>query len=504
LYLREADPLDLRGVRVGPSLLAEILLVLRSGSGGFNRRVRFDSAQFTSNALISAIQFNRPVSFAAATFEKRVTFSGVVFSMLTRFDQAVFAAPTEDELDSNPALPTRFLDCQFLGRTRFTGARFAGTATFARSTFAQHANFGDAVFKGDVRFDRTTFERNRSLELLDIAGRCHFDYATFERFVTISLGAELLNCGATQFRDGVNLRISRGDVVLEHSDLGLASTISRYREAGIESRRDSREAAPSSDSPDSVVTSPRLVSLRGSSLRTVEVADLDLRPCLFGGVTGLEGLHLSSTVRLGLPPSRRSRRQLRAWTPREVIAEERLWRSADGRWSEWTASPEYCAPDVLKGVEALAPFEIADIYRSLRKGREDKRDEPGAEDFYYGEMEMRRHSTKAQRRPRSRASEHAIIWAFWATSGYGLRPLRATVALLGVVASFSALIATVGQTAQHNYGDALLNTLNAATLRGGSDSGLTETGRWLQLPLRLLGPLLFALILLSLRGRVKR
>ena len=30
------------------------------------------------------------------------------------------------------------------------------------------------------------------------------------------------------------------------------------------------------------------------------------------------------------------------------------------------------------------------LYRALRKGREDVKDEPGAADFYYGEMEMRR------------------------------------------------------------------------------------------------------------------
>jgi DNA invertase Pin-like site-specific DNA recombinase len=33
----------------------------------------------------------------------------------------------------------------------------------------------------------------------------------------------------------------------------------------------------------------------------------------------------------------------------------------------------------------------SDIYRALRKAQEDKKNEPGAADFYYGEMEMRRH-----------------------------------------------------------------------------------------------------------------
>jgi hypothetical protein len=40
-----------------------------------------------------------------------------------------------------------------------------------------------------------------------------------------------------------------------------------------------------------------------------------------------------------------------------------------------------------------AAQEIANLYRALRKGREDSKDEPGAADLYYGEMEMRRKAT---------------------------------------------------------------------------------------------------------------
>jgi hypothetical protein len=39
----------------------------------------------------------------------------------------------------------------------------------------------------------------------------------------------------------------------------------------------------------------------------------------------------------------------------------------------------------------IGPDCIAVLYRDLRKAHEDCKDEPGASDFYYGEMEMRRH-----------------------------------------------------------------------------------------------------------------
>lgn len=59
------------------------------------------------------------------------------------------------------------------------------------------------------------------------------------------------------------------------------------------------------------------------------------------------------------------------------------------------------------------------MYRQLRKAREDSKDEPGAADFYYGEMEMRR------RQLRYRRAERWLLQAYWSLSGYGLRAARA-------------------------------------------------------------------------------
>jgi len=46
------------------------------------------------------------------------------------------------------------------------------------------------------------------------------------------------------------------------------------------------------------------------------------------------------------------------------------------------------------------------MYRSLRESLEDRTDEPGAADFYYGEMEMRRLSETAP------LSERIILTAY--------------------------------------------------------------------------------------------
>jgi hypothetical protein len=79
----------------------------------------------------------------------------------------------------------------------------------------------------------------------------------------------------------------------------------------------------------------------------------------------------------------------------------------------------------------------------LRKGREDNKDEPGAADFYYGEMEMRRHAKRSEaRRERRRehrstgaaaAVEYVILSVYWLVAGYGLRAWRALAALAVII-----------------------------------------------------------------------
>jgi hypothetical protein len=56
------------------------------------------------------------------------------------------------------------------------------------------------------------------------------------------------------------------------------------------------------------------------------------------------------------------------------------------------------------------------------------KNEPGAADFYYGEMEMRRYATD------SRSGERWIIKLYELISGYGLRASRAFISILVLIA----------------------------------------------------------------------
>jgi hypothetical protein len=168
------------------------------------------------------------------------------------------------------------------------------------------------------------------------------------------------------------------------------------------------------------------------------------------------------------------------------------------------------------------------LYRELRRGREDSKDEPGAADFYYGEMEMRRHAAPWW------SVERVLLTLYWLVSGYALRAWRALAALLLMIVVAAGLFATVGfkspdsprfvpvrvsstgalvyqqqpvqrPSAWRQMPAALGYSAEVATsLLRGPERPVTAAGAWTQAVLRWLGPLLFGLALLSLRGRVKR
>jgi hypothetical protein len=208
--------------------------------------------------------------------------------------------------------------------------------------------------------------------------------------------------------------------------------------------------------------------------------------------------------------------------------------------------PDLQPPPWLE-VELPSAAQVAALYRALRKGREDNKDEPGAADFYYGEMEMRRHAkreeVKAERRRgherhwATAASEYAVLWLYWLASGYGLRAWRALVSFLVLLSVAAGLFAFTGgfassatasaasptattrpasttppspptptaATADTSFGGAMVYSARTVIgLTRDPQPRLTRFGDAVQILLRILGPVLLGLAVLSVRGRVKR
>ena len=227
---------------------------------------------------------------------------------------------------------------------------------------------------------------------------------------------------------------------------------------------------------------PCLIDIRRADVQAVTLLDVDLRKCRFSGAVGLDSLTIETATQLW--PARGRRRTILD----EHDAREPVHIVSQGETgSSGTLNP---SPDL-----------VASCYRQLRKGRESAKDEPGAADFYYGEMEMRRLSAA-----RSRSLDYPLLAAYWATSGYGLRAWRAFLSLL-IIVTIGGLC--LGIWGIHRHTDSgsiwfgILSATEVATLRSSSEQ-LTTLGRILSIPLRLLAPLMFVLLILALRSRIHR
>lgn len=246
---------------------------------------------------------------------------------------------------------------------------------------------------------------------------------------------------------------------------------------------------------------------------------MDLSECRFFGTLQLDQLRLEGQCPLAPAPA-----GLR-WSKRSTLAEEHHWRAAHHH-PHWTPAPGEA--------EVHAPAALAPVYRQLRKSFEDGKNEPDAADFYYGEMTMRRLDVT---RP---AAERALLAVYWALSGYGLRASRALGWLLGAMAATVLAMmlwglpvsgpkpATTGRlTGQditlttdtpapanptgpltsrltsQRWEKSMRVVVNSVVFRS-SGQDLTTTGTYTEMASRLTEPVLLALAVLAIRGRVKR
>jgi uncharacterized protein YjbI with pentapeptide repeats len=435
-----------------------------------------------------------------------------------------------------------FTDVTFRGRACFADARFGGNARFERVMFKRQADFRDTTWVGDVRFVDAT------------AQQVILDGAIFDRRATLHIDANCLSAVRTEFRAGTDIVAQSAEITFQDAIFGDASTLmppmGKASTPGRAARRGrnysevlwsmariltcgragrdrparraaGRERATGERQPEPARI-PKVLSLRGARVIDLALSGVDLRSCHFRGAHGLASIRLEQVL-LAEPPegwtkARRPWPFCIRWTRRAAIAEEHWWR-ADHKFDGWKKPDWQDARDTE--AQTPTPHQIAAVYRLLRKSREDNKDEPGAADFYYGEMEMRRHSEyrkppceappldewagydDTRRPPRG---EKAILRLYWLVSGYGLRASRALLSLaVMIVLGAIPLYLWDFRPKDRSYGHALLFSLESSiSLLRAPEAMLTDGSEVIQLLLRLAGPLFFGLALLALRGRVKR
>jgi pentapeptide repeat protein len=325
------------------------------------------------------------------------------------------------------------------GPVRCDHTWFNGKAWFDKARFESTADFDRAWFGDAAWFDGAICVAKLSFADTRFAGRVFLDSMTAPRMdlsgawftepLAISGDVDRVHCVGTRFDGGVTI-VTAGEV---------DATRTRFE-------------APST------ITAAKVVSLAGSDVSDLVLTDTDLRECGFLGAHRLEQLRVDGRTRFAEPEG-----LLRA--RRRMLADE-----GNGN-----------------------PARVAALYRSLRKSFEDSKNEAGAGDFYYGEMEARRRSDE------SSVAERAILSVYWLVSGYGQRAWRSLAALLGVIAAVTTVLTVAGT----DFGLAARIALGTA-LSKDPQAELTATGEWVVLVARFLGPVLLALAALAVRARVRR
>jgi uncharacterized protein YjbI with pentapeptide repeats len=462
-------------------------------------RALFRGATFEQGANLTRAEFENEAHFERTTFKEWVSFRDAIFNC-----QAVFEHQEAEE-DEGEQLGGWQHEVRFGGWADFRRAHFTQGACFGGAIFESRARFGAARF-GSMRkqeggsFEGARFERARTFGPVVVRGRFVLDRVAFEAPVRIEVSACELSCERTQFLARTTLEVRFAHLNLVDAEFAQPSIVAgspgeqfkrddfeEQREdvdgqrEDVDQRLDDSELAPLCEKGDK----PRISSLHRANVEQLAVANVDLSGCLFSGAYNLdrlrfgEGVHFDSTERWFRRRTRRfiidEERQLRGW-PENGLDEPR---------------PETPGPD-----------RIARAYRALRKGREDNKNEPGAADFYYGEMEMRRKD--------SSGFEKLVLFMYWCVSGYGLRASRALGFLLATILLFAlGLAACAGFEPDQGYWRSVLYSAESTSglfrqPRPPDGVHLTDSGHVFQMGLRLLGALFVGLALLALRGRVKR
>ncbi|MEU3459155.1 pentapeptide repeat-containing protein [Streptomyces sp. NPDC006733] len=501
----------------------------------FTGNTTFDTALFTGAAHFDSARFRGPAGFREARFTAPASFSRAVFAARVSFSSARF---TED---------VRFVTAQYADEADFRSVRFGGDAWFQNALFGGDARFFAAHFDGETWFDGAQFSGNA--QFLDArftaaslfgpmvcARTVILNGAVFTMPVTLEIAAAQVDCVRTRWDATMTLRLRYAEVDLSHAVLSAPAAVTAHP-APFAYLPPAGEALLTGAAPQ-----VRVASVQGVDAAHLVLTDTDLTDCLFSGAFHLDQLRLDGRCTLASTPAGWHLRGVwpYRWTRRRTLAEEHHWRAQSGHGATttaghppspraWSAGPHHPDPALTPD-----PEDVAALYRQLRKAFEDGKNEPGAADFYYGEMEMRRHDRTSTPR-----GERGLLWGYWLLSGYGLRSSRALAWLLAAM-SLTILLLTGFGLPDHDPDPATTGTLRNGTialatstpepsLRGGlsrrlsavrvekatrvavnsvvfrsSGQNLTTAGTYIEMASRLLEPVLLALAALAVRGRIKR
>lgn len=493
--LHPGSDIDLRGTRLTQGLLDRVLSALtpdgddavpRIGIAKFDgaqfselgwfRRAQFsgdawfEGAQFSDGALFSGVQFDGNARFREARFTRSAEFDGARFSKKAVFARAQVRGSALFEkaqfsgeanfISAQVSENAGFIGAQFSGEANFGAAKIGETAWFSGAQFSSDADFSETQFSKDAWFNEAQFSDDADFGGAQFSKRALFDGARFaESWIGPLVCQRALTARQITTARTVRLQVAARQVVLVGARFAEPSVFSvRYAEVDLTDMAGNApvtvawhavpftlyNGTPATEEGLSGSPQASVVSLAGTDAANIVLSDVDVSSCVFSGAHHLDQIRLEGRCQFAAAPRGwrwgRAAVPARRWTRRKVLAEEAAWRAAPERRSAlaragWSSPGRAGEPPV----PAAEPSQLAVLYRQLRKALEDGKDTPGAADFYYGEMEARRHDTRATPR-----RERALLHAYWLLSGYALRASRALGFLAAAAGATFLLMMALG------------------------------------------------------------
>lgn len=359
-----------------------------TGHAGFERaRFRgsawFDEATFTSTAEFDNTRFSRDAVFGGASFSGHAGFDDAWFSSVAEFDGATFASTVVLRRTT------------FVGDAAFDRVTFSGDAVFEGAAFTSAARFDGSTFTGDARFGSATFTGDVWFEVVSFTGDAVFGGATFTSVATFD--------GATFVSGTLDLDATGSGLVML-SNLQLARPLVVKLGAVPTSLRDSVIDQPVTFRPNRSGAG-RLTEVRGCTLtRPVTIPpEASMTTTRFVGTVGLDQLRF--------------------------VGDPRWPTARPGRFSR----PRRCVADATDQREAPDLAQLEGLYRQLRASLEASKSHPGANDFYWQELECRR------RRAGCGQFEWWLLGAYRVFLGYGIKALNPAIWWIALTALLASL-----------------------------------------------------------------
>lgn len=365
-------------------------------------RVRFEHAAYFANAtfecdvILRETEFCDDAHFEFVLFREDAHFLGARFGASAWFSGAAFASVAD------------FRNCSVVGKAELVDVTFQGMASFDQGAFGDDVNLWGATFLSGTSFafaaveGRLDFWKARlsgagTFTGFDLNGGVWFEEATIERELTF-FGDETQTPAVVHL---LKTEFGRGARITLGCWLDLSSVVVRQ--------------------PLTIVgegSHASMIAMVGCTLEApLTVTDgVKFTACRFVRTTGLVNLRVT-----GDP-------QWLYFQGRRVVADELIyWVNTIGS----TPARRVARLSRLdEGAPAPTPREVEAVYRQLRLAP-DTTHAAAANDFHFGEMEMRRRGAEPF------SAERVLLLLYRLIAGYGMRAWRAITAyavVIGLVA----------------------------------------------------------------------